>query len=189
MNILEKIQELISRKLFLIKQQDTKNISTKEFIKEIEPLEVELTDLTKQRLELLDKEIREKYNKLEQEQKIIVPVKIRKKSKYIGGKTMETVEVSQPTEELIATQPIKQKRERKKRENSIVNLIEKVLKMKSIKNINDAVEKIAEIEPTVDKKKVKSYISVVITAVNKNKSKRWSAYKWNKETFTLEEKN
>lgn len=69
---------------------------------------------------------------------------------------------------------------------SVPSVVAKVLGMKSIKNVDDAVEKVVE-ETSVDKAKAKSRIKTIIRECKAGKG-RWAKYSWDEETFTMAEK-
>jgi len=83
---------------------------------------------------------------------------------------------------------VKEQKVKKEKTDSYASIVAKVLSMKSIKNVNDAVEKINEIKPGMEKNRIKARISAVIAEVKKQKQTRWQKYTWNQEAFLLSEK-
>jgi len=75
---------------------------------------------------------------------------------------------------------------REAKKNSVPSVVSKVLGMKSVKNIDDAVEKVVE-ETSVDKAKAKSRIKTIIRECKAAKG-RWAKYTWDEESFTMTEK-
>lgn len=80
------------------------------------------------------------------------------------------------------------KRGKKEQANSYASIAAKVLAMKGIKNMDDAVAKVDELKPGMDKDKIKGRINAVIAEVKKQKQARWMRYTWDKENFLLTEK-
>ena len=77
---------------------------------------------------------------------------------------------------------------RKTNQNSYTMTIINVLKMKSIKDVDSAVEKVLEIKPGREKAKVRTQLKTIIGLVKKQKPARWTQYVWDEEKFLLSEK-
>ena len=77
---------------------------------------------------------------------------------------------------------------RKERKNSYTMLIIEALKMKSIKSVDAAVDKVLEQKPGRDRTKVKTQLRTIIGLVKKQKPARWTKYSWDEEAFLLTEK-
>lgn len=77
----------------------------------------------------------------------------------------------------------------KKRAGSMAAFIEKALCMKSIKNKEQAADKVIELgvakEKQFDRAKVISQIGAILRDVKKGESKRWAGYTWNAEDYLL----
>ena len=100
------------------------------------------------------------------------------------GKKLMLEEKNMPEE----TKTEEKKIGRAVRTNTLASAIEKVLLMKSITNLDSAVQKVVELMPNKDTAKVKSQINNITRAVTQGKQKRWQKYTWDKETFNLVEK-
>ncbi len=111
---------------------------------------------------------------------------------YEGIKQEELKEENKMTDE-IKVEEVKPKEPKKvvvkePRQNTLAAAIEKTLLMKSIKDINSAIEKVMTIMPDKEKGKVKNQIKNIIRAVSQGKQKRWQKYTWDKPSFSLIEK-
>jgi len=124
----------------------------------------------KKQLDLKIKEIIESLIENEQEK---IEVKLQK----------DKTEVQKMVEEEQA------KKVAKKRPGSMAAFIEKALCMKSIKNKEQAADKVIELgtakEKQFDRAKVISQIGAILRDVKKGESKRWSGYTWNAEEYLL----
>ena len=73
------------------------------------------------------------------------------------------------------------------RENSLASLAAKALLMKTVKSVEQAVEKMKEWGAKGDDAKLTARVKVVISEVKKQKQARWKQFKWNEEEFLLTE--
>lgn len=130
-------------------------------------------------LKILENDIREEINK---EIMRLNKKQIIKEEEFEMAKEEKEVK----TEEVKSTET--KKKGKSLQANSTASIAAKVLAMKSIKNMNDAIAKVDELKPGMDKAKIKSRINAVIYAVKQQKQTRWQNYTWDKEAFLLIEK-
>lgn len=78
--------------------------------------------------------------------------------------------------------------EKTPKQNTLAAAIEKTLLMKSIKDLDGAVEKVATIMPDKEKRKIKNQIKNIIRAVTQGKQPRWQKYSWDETAYLLIEK-
>lgn len=79
-------------------------------------------------------------------------------------------------------------KEKKEKTPSYTTLIIKALMMKSLKTIDECVDKVLEWKPGRDRNNTKTQMKTIIYLVKKQKGKRWEKYDWNDEAFLLTEK-
>ena len=72
--------------------------------------------------------------------------------------------------------------------NSYTGLILKALQMKSIKDVDAAVEKVNEWKPGRELAKIKTQTKTIIGLVKKQSPARWTKYSWDEEAFLLTDK-
>jgi len=149
------------------------NVEKHELIRNFEKHLVE-ENVFNERLEKLEKEIRIEVNK--------EIVEMNKEKPIITKEEPEMAKEEKEVKEEGA------KRGKKEQANSYASIAAKVLMMKSIKTMDDAVAKVDELKPGMDKAKIKSRINAVISEVKKQKQTRWKKYTWDKENFLLVEK-
>jgi transcriptional accessory protein Tex/SPT6 len=147
----------------LIRQEDRKEISKKEFEEKFKIVDAEIKLLNKELLEKLSGEMEAK--KMVEEDTTVVP------------------SVAEPVVEKV-------KKERKKRvvtnfsENSQTSLMAKALGMKSVKSIDKAVETVKSWNPKLDEGKLKLVAKMIIKTTTDGKG-RWKAYSWDEANFML----
>jgi len=123
--------------------------------------------------ETYDLRIKEINNKINERTQIIMnnnSFKIEKKEQEVKSEMVEEI--------------VKEKG-KKPQKDSYTMIIVNALMLKSIKNIEAAVERVLEIKPGRDKKKVESHIKIIIYLVKQQKPKRWQKYSWDEENFLL----
>jgi len=123
--------------------------------------------------ETYDLRIKEINNKINERTQIIMnnnSFKIEKKEQEVKSEMVEEI--------------VKEKG-KKPQKDSYTMIIVNALMLKSIKNIEAAVERVLEIKPGRDKKKVESHIKTIIYLVKQQKPKRWQKYSWDEENFLL----
>ena len=135
---------------------------------------------------ITEEEFNQKFNELEKR----INEKIRLLLDNVSNeiKKIETEENKMAEEKNIEKKcDVKEKKERKVKEDTYASVIAKVLAMKSIKNIEAATAKVLEIKPGRDEKHTVSQIKGIIKLV-KDQKKRWANYTWDEATFQLTEK-
>jgi len=159
----------------------------------IKKLNIEKHDLLRmfEKHLVLEEEFNERLEKLEKE----ITVETNKELVQMNqnqNKKQEELEMAKEEDSTEEGKKVKseetKKRGKKEQPNSYASIVAKVLLMKGIKNIDEAIAKVDELKPGMDKAKIKSRINAVIYQVQKQKQDRWKKYTWNKEDFLLTEK-
>ena len=150
--------ELVKQKHDLIRKYDQKEISEEEYNNQISSVNNSLN-------QVLEQETEDNKTKMEVNDKHIAEVK---------EKMDEEVK--------------KNKRGRGPSSTSYTMLIINTLKMKSIRNINDTIEKVNEEKPGRDKERILAQTKSIINLVKKQKPERWTKYAWDADNFLLTEK-
>ena len=153
------VNKHIEQKRNLILKHHNKEITQKEFEK---------------RLEEIDSIIREKN-------KILIEEITRKRKETEANEPQTKQEV-----EVVKRGP-KKNVLRGFREGSLTSLIVKVLEMKTIKNVEQAVEKIMEKRSGLDEEKLRTQITLTINRINQGKTDNYlgATYLWDEEKFLV----
>ena len=134
-----------------------------------------------------EKDFNERLEKLEKEIRVEIDNEIIEMNKEKPITTKEEPKMAKEEKEVKKEENTK-KRGKKEQADSYASIAAKVLLMKSIKTMDDAVAKVDELKPGMDKAKIKNRLNAVIYAVKKQKQERWKKYTWDKENFLLVEK-
>lgn len=132
------------------------------------------------RKEISEEEFKEQITKLDTERKILseqISIELKKQ-------TMERLEKMPEIETKKEKKTVKTTSDAKPKKVSRVSVILDALQLKSVKNMEQAVDKVLEKLPGDDKKKVASQISLTIAMVKKGKGSL-AKYNWNETDFTL----
>jgi Ni/Co efflux regulator RcnB len=90
----------------------------------------------------------------------------------------EQAQVEKEEKSKIGRKPVKE---------SYATYIEKALKLKTVKSLDEVVEKVNEWKPGKDLPALKRMAKVIINEVKKQKQPRWKGYKWDESEFLLTE--
>jgi len=128
----------------------------------------------------------ETYNKKMKEYDEIAK-EIRERLVEDFGKKQKEAEVKKKMEaqENVGKVEEPKKAGRKPKEDSYTMTIVKTLMRKSIKSISEVVDKVDEVKPGRDKKKIQQQVKMIIYLVKNQKGKRWENYSWDEGTFLL----
>ena len=148
----------------LIRSYEKKEIDENTFNEELKRIEEQLNSKTKEMLNEINKQ--KELKKIEEEKK----TKKKKEEKKEEEKVEKTEEVK--------------KVGKKVQTDSYASVIGKVLELKTVKNIDDAVTKVDELKPGRDKPKIKTQINAIIRETQAGKG-RWSKYNWDNDNFLL----
>lgn len=134
----------------------------------------------------LESKIRELTNQHIMDLKKVQQEFLNKKNNPLKKLEEENNNILNKGENKMAKEETKKDLPKRARTDSIAAVIEKVLMMKSIKNIDKAIEKIKELKPDINEKNVKNQINTIIRLVEKGEKARWKNYKFDKEAYLLE---
>jgi len=134
----------------------------------------------------LESKIRELTNQHIMDLKKVQQEFLNKKNNPLKKLEEENNNILNKGENKMAKEETKKDLPKRARADSIAAVIEKVLMMKSIKNIDKAIEKIKEFKPGINEKNVKNQINTIIRLVEKGEKARWKNYKFDKEAYLLE---
>jgi hypothetical protein len=153
---------LITQKHILIRQLERKEISQEEFDTRIKEIESKVKiSISK----IIGEETEKRIKQEEEEER-------RKESMANEGKVVGEK---------------KPAKERAPRKDSRASVIIDVLKMKSIKNMDETVDKVVEKMPGQNPKNVRLQVNTIVGLVKKQTGK-WAKYSWNEEAFLLSDK-
>ena len=144
----------------LLRKHDRHEISDDEF----QPLYDELDRKIRERNKLVIDNYIQHRRKVESEQL----KKHKEKTKMSDETTEEKVKIGR--------KPVKE---------SYATYIEKALKMKTVKTMEEVVAKVTEWKPGKDPSALTRMAKVIINEVKKQKQPRWKGYTWSDETFLL----
>ena len=148
----------------------------------------ELHDLNYQKHELIrdfdkgyisEEKYRERLTKLE----TTINEKVRMLVESTKEKKLEEEKLKMEDEKTSVEVEVKPKG-RKVSDNSYASVIGKVLQMKDVSSVDEAVDKVDELKPGREKKKNVTQIKTVIRLTKAGKG-RWAAFNWNDEKFLL----
>lgn len=157
----EELNNLSAQKQTIIKNYDSGYISEETYNEQLKEMQEKIDSKVRALIDNHQKKVEEK--------------------KVLEEKQMEEEQAQAPAQEEkkeVGRKPIK---------NSYATAIESVLKMKTIKNIDQAVEKLEEVKPGRERAKNISQIKTIIRETKKGKG-RWAKYNWDEEAFLLTEK-
>lgn len=162
--LLKRIKELRMQQRTLIIKEDRKEIKTKEYNNQIEPVEKEIIDVNKELMEILFKENQERWNTPNKEvEKVNAQLKKIKEEKGI-------------------------KQGRKREKTSWLSLVIKALQMKETKNADDVIALVNKWRPGRERDKTEHQIKVTIYRVKKQYPGPYQEYIWDEEKYQMESK-
>jgi FKBP-type peptidyl-prolyl cis-trans isomerase len=159
------LNRLASDKQMLIRKFDRHEISQEEFDAQVKEI------ISKTNEELVKVLASENESRLKREEE----------QKQMEAKAMAEEKAEKPKKAAASAEA----KPRKGKENSLAALGESVLQMKSIKNLNTAVDKMCERRPGLDRKKAESRIKAIISVVKAGKMPRWQKYTWDEANYQL----
>lgn len=137
------------------------------------------------RMEMTDEMFKEKIASIEKRVNDIT-------SAFVNNVLNKNMEVENKMADKVVVEDAKVPKEKKPKvesvkkpkETSLASFVSRALQMKSVKNKEDAVAKMCEWVPTLDKAKAAQRVNAIIGAVKKQQGK-WVGYSWDEASYQL----
>ena len=141
------------------------------------------------RKEITEKDFHQELNFIEQQieerNKLIIDECIKHKKRVKELREKKSIKLPEELKEKIEMTDEKNIQEKKPKKVTLAATVERALKRKSTKTINDVVEKVQEWIPERKKKSIVAMTRNVIAAVKNQNKPRWKNYTWDEEAYLL----